>query len=217
MAPHLKTSRQFLISTVLAWTVSGVLASWFLSSPVRFVLRNGFVGLAIVGSMAALTISLVQCYLVDECSYSLWTLATVAAIGIGIVGGSLAYLLAHFPGVDWQSGIFLIDWALWPAIVFFLMAIVGAASGLVAGPLQRWAVGRGTLLRWILVSTGSWALSLGVAGLAIQAINYPYYFKLGVLRFIPFPLKVGVMTLLIGIIQGSILGAHLQRLKGQSP
>lgn len=214
---RLKTNRQFLISTVVTWTIIGVLASWFLSSPIRFILPNGFVGLAFVGTVAALGISLIQCNLVDECSCSPWTAATAAGIGIGTIGGSLAYLLAHFPPVDWQSGAFLIDWALWPAIMFIMMAIAGAVAGLVAGPLQKWAVGRGTMLGWILVSIGSWALSLGVAGLVIQAINYPDYFKLGVLRFVPFPVKGGIIGLLVGVIQGAAFGTYLEHLGELSP
>lgn len=178
---------------------------------------NGFIALTFAGVVGALVISMIQCRLLEECRFALWFLATAVAIGIGSIGASLAYLLAHFPIAGWQSDNSMVDWGLWPAIVFFLMAIGGAPGGLIAGLLKKWAVGRGTITRWLAVSTGSWALSFGVAGLMIQMINYPDYFNLGVLRLVPFIVKVGVIGLLIGIIQGATLGSYLERLNIYSP
>jgi hypothetical protein len=135
------------------------------------------------------------------------------AIGIGSLGASFAYVLAHFPIVDWQSNNSLANRVLWPTIVFFLMALGGAPGGLLAGPFNKWAIGRGTIKSWLAVSTGSWALSFGVTGLMIQMMNYPDYFNLEVLRHVPFIVKGGAIGLLVGAIQGAILGSHLEGLE----
>jgi len=213
----MKNNRSFFILTSVAWMISTGFGTWFLSSSLRFFMPNGYIAFAFVGFVGVFIISLVQWRLLEECRFVLWFLATAVAIGIGSISASLAYLLAHFPIVDWQSGNLLVDWVLWPAILFFMMAIGGAPGGFLAGLLKKLAIGRGTIIRWVVVSTGSWALSFGVAGLMIQVINYPDYFKLELLQHVPFVVKGGTIGLLVGVIQGAILGSHLEGLKNIRP
>jgi hypothetical protein len=178
---------------------------------------NGFIADAFVGLVGALIISLFQCRILKKCIFALWFLSTAVAIGIGTIGAFVAYMLAHFPIIDWQSGIFLVDWFLWPGLMFFLTALSGAPGGLLAGLLKKWAISRGRIIHWATVSAVNWALSFGAAGLVIQIFSYPDYFNLDVLRNVPFVVKGGFLGILIGVIQGVTLGSYLNRLNNIRP
>jgi hypothetical protein len=181
-------------------------------------MSNGFIALAVVGSVAVLIISLIQRFNLEDTNFFLWLLATGVGLGIGSIGASLAFFVAAtLPLGQGSSGIPLVDWLVWPAIMFILTAVGGAPGGLISGPLKKWAVGRGTLGSWVAVSIGNWALSFGVAGVSFLILLYPQYFNLHASRNIPVIIKGGMIGALIGLIQGTILGTRLAKLNRPEP
>ncbi len=207
----MKNNQLFFISTLLAWTLSASFGAWFLSGSHQYSFKNGFIDIAFVELTGALIITVVQCRLLDKCRYILWFFATAGALGIGSYCAAYAYILAHFPIINWHSGVFIIDWLLWPAVMFLFTAISGAPGGLIAGLLKKWAVGRGSFLRWCAASAGSWSLSFGLFGLILQIFNYPDYFYMDSLRHAPMIIKGAMIGILVGAAQGLILGSFLNR------
>jgi hypothetical protein len=168
--------------------------------------------------MAVLIISLIQRSNLEGTNFFLWLVATGLGLGIGSIGASLAFIAAaSLPLVHGSSGIPLVDWLAWPAIVFILTAVGGAPGGLFSGLLKKWAVGRGTIRSWVAVSICNWALSFGVAGVSILILLYPQYFYLDASRNIPVIIKGGMIGALIGLIQGTILGTRLAKLNRPEP
>ena len=209
--------RKFIIFTAAAWMISGFGSAWFLSSPVRFYLDNGFIALAFVGLISALIISYIQCLLLDNCQFVFWFLATTTGLGLGSFGATLGYFLAHFPMVNWRTGSAIFDWILWLALLFLFAALSGAPGGFLAGIFGKLSIEKGSNFGWILVSAATWSLISGMAGIMTVVINYPHQFNLEVLRLIPFSVKGGAVGLLMGFIHGVMIGSYIKKCSNTRP
>jgi hypothetical protein len=213
MEQYANTRPTFLLSTTVTWAIFGIAGSWFLNSTLLQRMSNGFMALAVVGFVGVVFISLVQRLYLDGSSFFLILLATGLALGIGSIGASLAFLaVMSLPLVRGSSGISIVDWLIWPLSVFILSAIGSIPGGLISGLMMKGAVKRGKLSAWIVNSVSNWALSFGVAGVLFLILIYPQYFYIPTLRTIPVVIRGGLIGVLIGLIQGKILGNRIRQL-----
>lgn len=206
----------FLLSTAGAWMCVSAFSGWFFPDPARSLFSNGFVALAVLAVLGVLFVTLIQWLVWGMFNYFLWALSTAVGLGLGSVGAWTAFIAVNAMPSGPGGGFPLGAWLAWPAVVFAAVGIGGAPGGLLAGPLKKMAVGQGRIAGWVGVSLANWGLSYGLLGVLALVFLFPDYFFLSItaVRNMPGWIRGGMLGALCGLVQGTVLGWRLLRLKG---
>jgi|GEM_PF-4564120 len=197
----------FLLVTTAAWALSAVIGLWLL-------MQNYFAAEIAAGLLPVLIISLSQYSQLKGVRFVLWLLANGVGLVVGILAINLADLISVVTLVI-PTGLPIPDWLIGFWVLFLLTAVGVVPGGLVAGVLKRWAVGKGGIGGWIVVSISNWSLSFGAAGALVWVTNFYQHFSLHDPLTIPLLLRVALIGSLIGIIQGGVLGTFLGKVNQQ--
>jgi len=202
----------FWLATTAAWIAAVTGGMWLLDSTLIRALPGGFAALAVVGLLEVLVISIVQRLVMVKGSVTLWLLGNAAGFAAGTAGIVFANLIANMPVLSGTSGNPRVDWLLWLGFLFVLSAVVSAPGGLVAGLLQKWAVGGGSILTWAAISVLNWGLSFGAAAVLVRLPRFMQFFYAGNFRYPATLLRGAAFGALVGLIQGGILGSFLREI-----
>jgi len=202
----------FLLVTVAAWTLAALGGLWLLDSPPLRILPGGFLALLVVGLLGTLLITLAGWPLPGERSFLSWFLAHLVGLASGILGLALADSIARADLVRGTTGIPLLDWVLWLSFVFVIAAVGSLPGGLLAGVFRSVSVGRGSVIAWAAFSALNWTVSFGAASVLLQLTDFSSLFYFGNFQTLPVLIRGGAIGLLIGLIQGLVLGWRLNHL-----
>lgn len=208
----------FFLWTTAAWVFAVVIDLWLLDSSLVQSLPGGFIAIAVVGVFGVLIISLVQWALLEEAHFILWLIATGVGSGMGLMAIILANFIARMPLVSLTTAVPTLDYLMWVLFLFLLSALGSLPGGWIAGLLGRWSVGKGSVPRWTAVSITSWALSAGGAGVYLGVTDFFLKFYSGNFRSFSTLWRGAAFGVIIGSIQGALLGPFLGGLfQGKTP
>ncbi len=202
----------FLLATAAAWTLAALGGLWLLDSPPVNFLPGGFLALLVVGLFGTLLITLAGWALPGERKFLTWFLANLVGLASGMLGLALADTIARADVVRGTTGIPLLDWVLWLSFVFVIAAVGSLPGGLLAGVFRTGSVGKGSVISWAAVSALNWTVSFGAASVLLQLSDFSSLFYFGNFHTLPVLIRGGSLGLLIGLIQGLVLGWRLNHL-----
>lgn len=202
----------FLVATTAAWVLAALGGMWLLDSPPLRFLPGGFPALLLVGLLGTLLITLAGWALPGKRTFLTWFLANLVGLISGMFGLAMADTIARASLVRGTTGVPLLDWALWLILIFVITTIGCLPGGLLAGVFRTLSVGRGSAISWAAVSTLNWTVSFGAASVLVQLTDFSNLFYFGNFQTLPVLIRGGSISLLIGLIQGLVLGWRLNNL-----
>ncbi len=210
---HIQPSRlNFLLITIAAWTAAVPFGVWLLDSSLLRALENGVIAQTAASALMAVIIATAQIVLVKEIRFWPWLLATVAGLVLGANGAYLGWMGSQMPILGGIPGAGWLKWFLGWVYVWLLTGLGSLPAGFLAGLGLKWSFKKGKTGDWIGTGILTWAVSLGAAGVLLQLLKTGRYFYAGGFRSGPLLLRFALIGIVVGLIQGWILGRRLTRL-----
>jgi len=202
----------YLLITAAAWTAAALMGVWLLDSALLRALKNGILAQTSAAALMAVIIAAAQTILVKGLRFWPWLLATAAGLILGANGAYLGWMASQLPILRGITGAVWLDCVLWWGYVFLLTGLGSLPAGILAGLGRKWAVSKGKTGAWIGTGVLNWAVSLGAAGGLLQLFKTGRYFYAGGFRSGPLLLRFALVGIVVGLLQGWILGRRLTRL-----
>jgi len=211
---HFQANRlNFLLITTAAWAAAALFGVWLLDSALLQDLEKGTIAQAAVAALIAVITAAAQTVLVKELRFWPWLLAAAFGLVLGSNGAYLGWMASQMPVLSGIPGVKWLVWILGLAYVWLLTGLGSLPAGVLAGLSQKWSARKGKTGAWIGAGVLTWAVSLGAAGVLLQLLKTGRHFYAGNFRSGPTLLRFALVGMVVGLIQGWILGRRLTRLE----